>query len=189
MPEVVFTVSQINDYLSRKIHTDLFLSGLSISGEVTNFSMSPTGHAFFSLKDESGILGCIIYDYLSNEETEAIKDGEKVLASGRFSFFKRTGSLQFAVKSAKPQGIGDLYAKFEKTKARLKEEGIFDSIHKKPLPLFPAHIGVVTSASGAAVHDIINVATRRFEGIRITVYPAKVQGEGAAVKIAEGIDY
>ena len=189
MPDVVFSVSQINDYLSRKIYTDLFLSKLSITGEVTNFSMSPIGHAFFSLKDESSMIDCIIYDYAQNEDTEAVRDGEKVLASGKVTYFKRTGSIQFAVSGAKPQGIGDLYAKFERTKAKLKEEGIFDSVYKKPLPLFPRHIGVVTSAAGAAVHDIINVATRRFEGVHITVYPARVQGEGAAFEIAAGINY
>ena len=189
MPDIVFGVSQINEYLSRKIYTDLFLSNLSIMGEVTNFSMSSTGHAFFSLKDESGMIDCIIYDFESNETAEAVIDGEKIIAKGKVTFYKRGGSIQFAVSSALPQGAGDLYAKFEHTKAMLKEEGIFEQIYKKPLPEFPGHIGVVTSAAGAAVHDIINVATRRFEGIRITVYPAKVQGEGAARQIAAGINY
>ena len=189
MADVVFGVSQINEYLSRKIYTDLFLSNLLIMGEVTNFGMSSIGHAFFSLKDEFCMLDCIIYDYRQNENTEAVKDGEKIIAGGRINFFKKTGKVQFAVESAKPQGIGDLYARFERTKAKLREEGIFDDIYKKKLPEFPAHIGVVTSAAGAAVHDIINVATRRFDGVRITVYPAKVQGEGAAEQIATGIDY
>lgn len=189
MADVAFNVSQINDYISRKIYTDLFLKNLTVIGEVTNFSMSSIGHAFFSLKDEGSMIDCIIYDYYSSEQTEAVKDGELILARGNLTYYKRTGTLQLAVKSAKPQGIGDLYAKFEKTKAKLLEEGVFDQTYKKPIPQFPAHIGVVTSAAGAAVHDIINVATRRFEGVRITVYPAKVQGEGAANEVAAGIEY
>ena len=189
MADIVFGVSQINEYISRKLYTDLFLSNLSIRGEVTNFSMSSIGHAFFSLKDESGMIDCIIYDFENKEETEAIRDGENVIAQGKIVFYKKTGKIQFSINRASPQGVGDLYAKFEKTKQLLKQEGIFEDIYKKPLPEFPTRIGVVTSAAGAAVHDIINVATRRFEGVHITVYPAKVQGEGAAVQIAAGIEF
>ena len=189
MADVVFGVSQINEYLSRKIYTDLFLSNLSVMGEVTNFGMSSIGHAFFSLKDEGGMLDCIIYDFEHSEQTEAVRDGENVVAQGRIMFYKKTGRIQFAVAKATTQGVGDLYAKFERTKQMLKKEGIFDDVYKKPIPDFPTHIGVVTSAAGAAVHDIINVATRRFEGIHITVYPAKVQGEGAAKQITAGIEY
>ena len=189
MADVVFGVSQINEYISRKLYTDLFLSNLSIMGEVTNFSMSSIGHAFFSLKDEGGMIDCIIYDFENKEETEAIRDGENVIAQGKIVFYKKTGKIQFSVSKASPQGIGDLYAKFERTKQTLKQEGIFEEIYKKPIPEFPTRIGVVTSAAGAAVHDIINVATRRFEGVHITVYPAKVQGQGAAEQIAAGIEY
>ena len=118
-----------------------------------------------------------------------IRDGENVIAKGKIVFYKKTGKIQFSINRASPQGVGDLYAKFEKTKQLLKQEGIFEDIYKKPLPEFPTRIGVVTSAAGAAVHDIINVATRRFEGVHITVYPTKVQGEGAAVQIAAGIEF
>ena len=158
-------------------------------GEVTNFSMSSIGHAFFSLKDEGSMIDCIIYDFENKEETEAIRDGENVIARGKVVFYKKTGKIQFSVSKASPQGVGDLYAKFERTKQLLKQEGIFEDIYKKPIPEFPTRIGVVTSAAGAAVHDIINVATRRFEGVHITVYPAKVQGEGAAEQIAAGVEF
>ncbi|MBT3318704.1 MAG: exodeoxyribonuclease VII large subunit [Clostridia bacterium] len=189
MADIVFSVSQINEYISKKLYTDLFLSNVLVMGEVTNFSMSSTGHAFFSLKDDSGMLSCIVYDYHSNENTEAVKDGELIEAKGKVTYFKKSGSIQLAVSLAEPQGKGDLYVKFEQTKAKLIEEGIFDAIHKKPIPQFPLHIGVVTSAAGAAVHDIINVSTRRFDGVHISVYPSKVQGAGAATQICAGIDY
>lgn len=189
MADIVFSVSQINEYISKKVYTDLFLSNVSVVGEVTNFSMSSIGHAFFSLKDNAGMINSIVYDYQSSEDTNAIKDGEMIEAQGRVTYFKKSGSIQLAVFSAKPQGKGDLYAKFEQTKAKLIEEGIFETIYKKPIPEFPLHIGVVTSAAGAAVHDIINVATRRFDGVHISVYPAQVQGKDAARQICSGIDY
>lgn len=189
MADIVFSVSQINEYISKKLYTDLFLSNILVMGEVTNFNMSSAGHAFFSLKDELGMISCIVYDYQNNKNTEAVKDGELIEAKGKVTYFKKSGSIQLAVSFAKPQGKGDLYVRFEQTKAKLLEEGVFDAIHKKPIPQFPLHIGVVTSAAGAAVHDIINVATRRFDGVHISVYPAKVQGEGAAGQICDGIDY
>jgi exodeoxyribonuclease VII large subunit len=189
MAEIVFSVSQINEYISKKLYTDLFLSSISVMGEVTNFNMSSIGHAFFSLKDDSGMLSCIVYDYHNNENTQAVKDGELIEAKGKVTYFKKSGSLQLAVSFAKAQGKGDLFALFEQTKAKLLKEGIFDAIHKKPIPQFVHHIGVVTSTSGAAVHDIINVATRRFDGVHISVYPSKVQGEGAEMQICAGIDY
>jgi len=189
MADIVFSVSQINEYIGKKVYTDLFLRKITVVGEVTNFSMSSIGHAFFSLKDDTSMMNCIVYDYKNNEETEAIKDGELIVAQGKVTYFQKSGSLQLAVASAKPQGKGDLYAKFEQTKAKLIEEGIFDAIYKKPIPQFPLHIGVVTSAAGAAVHDIINVASRRFDGIHISVYSAKVQGIGAAKQICAGIEH
>lgn len=189
MADVVFSVSQINEYINKKLYTDAFLSRITVVGEVTNFSMSSIGHAFFSLKDDDSMLGCIVYDYSNSELKDVISDGAKIKAGGRITFYKKSGTVQLAVEKASPQGVGDLYAKFEQTKKKLFYEGIFDAVHKKPLPEIPLHIGVVTSAAGAAVHDIINVAGRRFDGIHITVYPAQVQGQGAATQICQGIEY
>lgn len=189
MADVVFSVSQINEYINKKLYTDAFLSRVTVVGEVTNFSMSSIGHAFFSLKDDDSMLGCIVYDYSNSELKDVISDGAKIKAGGRITFYKRSGTVQLAVEKASPQGVGDLYAKFEQTKKKLFYEGIFDAAHKQPLPEIPLHIGVVTSAAGAAVHDIINVAGRRFDGIHITVYPAQVQGQGAATQICHGIEY
>ena len=187
MAEVVFTVSQITEYLSRKFFQDPFISAVNVVGEVTNFSMSSVGHAFFSLKDENSMLGCIVYDFEAHPDRDAIADGALLRVGGRVTFYRKSGSIQLAVESAVLQGVGDLFVRFERTKKRLAEEGLFDAAHKKPLPPFPTHIGVVTSTSGAVLYDIINVATRRFEGIRITVYPVPVQGADAATRVSEGI--
>ena len=187
MADVVFTVSQITEYLSRKFFQDPFISAVNVVGEVTNFSMSSVGHAFFSLKDENSMLGCIVYDFEAHPDRDAIADGALLRVGGRVTFYRKSGSIQLAVESAVLQGVGDLFVRFERTKKRLAEEGLFDVAHKKPLPPFPTHIGVVTSTSGAVLYDIINVATRRFDGIRLTVYPVPVQGADAAARVSEGI--
>ena len=189
MAEVVFSVSQINDYLSRKLFRDPFLSAVTIVGEVTNVSMSSIGHAFFSLKDENSLLNCIVYDFVSSPLQDVIQSGALIKASGRIVFYKKNSMFQLAIDKASLQGVGDLYLRLEVTKKKLREEGLFDLVHKKALPRFPMHLGLVTSAAGAAMHDIISVATRRFEGIHITVYPAQVQGASAAGQICRGIEY
>lgn len=189
MADVVFTVSQITEYISRKFFADPFISAIQVVGEVTNFSTSSVGHAFFSLKDESSMIGCIVYDFASHPDKEAIADGALIRVGGRVTFYRKSGTIQLAVETAALQGVGDLYARFERTKKRLAEEGLFDAAHKRPLPEFPAHIGVVTSTSGAVMYDIINVATRRFDGIRITVYPVSVQGVEAASSVCRGIEH
>ncbi len=187
MAEVVFTVSQITEYLSRKFFQDPFISAINVVGEVTNFSMSSVGHAFFSLKDENSMLGCIVYDFAQHPDRDAISDGALLRVGGRVTFYRKSGSIQLAVESAVLQGVGDLFVRFERTKKRLADEGLFDAAHKQPLPAFATHIGVITSTSGAVLYDIINVATRRFDGIRISVYPVPVQGADAAKRVSEGV--
>lgn len=187
MSEPVFSVSQINEYLNRKLWKDPFLSSVSVVGEVTNFGMSSVGHAFFSLKDEDNMLNCVMHDFQGNEDGGVISDGALVQISGRIVFYRKTGVVQFIAEKASLQGVGDLFARFERTKRKLANEGIFDIAHKKPLPEFPLRLGVVTSSAGAVMHDIIVVATRRFEGVNITVYPVQVQGSDAARQICEGI--
>jgi len=190
MADMVFTVSQITEYISRKFFQDPFISAVKVVGEVTNFSTSSqVGHAFFSLKDENSMIGCVVYDFFDHPDRDVIADGALLTVAGRVTFYRKTGTIQLVVESAALQGVGDLFARFERTKKRLAEEGLFDAAHKKPLPLFPTHIGVVTSTSGAVMYDIINVATRRFDGIRISVYPVPVQGPEAATRVSEGIAY
>ena len=189
MADVVFTVSQITEYISRKFFADPFISAIQVVGEVTNFSRSSVGHAFFSLKDENSMIACIVYDFADHPGKDAITDGALVNVGGRVTFYRKSGTIQMAVETAVLQGVGDLFARFQQTKKRLAGEGLFDAAHKKPLPVFPTHIGVVTSTSGAVLYDIINVAARRFEGICITVYPVSVQGVEAAPDVCRGIEY
>lgn len=187
MPEAVFSVSQVNEYLGRKLWNDPFLSRIAVVGEVTNFSLSSIGHAFFSLKDEDSMINCVMQDFKANEDCGIIEDGALVQINGRIAFYRKSGAVQLIAERASLQGVGSLYAKFERTKRKLIEEGIFDASHKKALPMFPLHLGIVTSAAGAVMHDIIVIATRRFEGVKITVYPVQVQGSEAAEQISEGI--
>ena len=135
------------------------------------------------------MLNCIVYDFHNSGLKQMITDGSLIKATGRIIYYKKSGSLQMAVEKAALQGVGDLYARFERTKKKLYQEGVFSAAHKKALPAFSLHIGVVTSAAGAALHDIISVSTRRFDGIGITVYPVQVQGQDAARQICRGIAY
>ncbi len=189
MADIVFSVTQVNEYISRKMFSDPLLSRIKVTGEITNLVYSSVGHAFFSLKDENSMLGCILYDYYGHQDKDELYDGASVEISGRLSFYRKSASVQLVVESAAPRGIGDLFARFERTRQKLAEEGLFLEAHKKPLPYFAVNIGVVTSPSGAVLHDIINVATRRFEGVSITVYPVQVQGQYAASDICRAIAY
>lgn len=186
---IAFSVTQIIEYISRKMFSDPFLSMVKVVGEVTNFSFSSAGHAYFSLKDESAMLDCIVYDYNHHPDMDVIADGALLEISGRISFYRKNAAVQLIVTTAVLGGVGDLYARFERTKQKLAKEGLFSELHKKPLPEFALRIGVVTSPSGAVLHDIINVSTRRFDGIRLTVYPVPVQGTEAAPRICCGIAY
>ncbi len=187
--DVVFSISQITEYISRKMFSDPFLSTVKVVGEVTNFGLSSVGNAYFTLKDENAMLDCVVYDFQQHPDMEIISDGALLEIGGRISFYRKNASVQLIVDSAMLGGIGDLYARFERTKQKLLQEGLFSEAHKKPLPEFPLRIGVVTSPSGAVLHDIINVSTRRFDGIHITVYPVPVQGIDAAPRICRGIAY
>lgn len=186
---VVFTVSQINEYISRKMFSDPFLTTVKVVGEVTNLSRSSVGHVFFTLKDENAMLDCIVYDSESFDAADAIVDGALLELGGRVAFYRKSASVQLIVETVSPGGMGDLFARFEQTKQKLYREGLFDPGRKKPLPAFVWKIGVVTSPSGAVLHDIINVSTRRFDGIHIVVYPAPVQGPDAAERVCFGIEH
>lgn len=189
MADIVFSVSQVNEYISRKMFSDPLLSRIKVSGEITNLVYSSVGHAFFSLKDENSMLGCILYDYANHQDKDALYDGASAEISGRLSFYRKSAAVQLVMESAAPLGIGNLYARFERTRQKLSDEGLFLESRKKPLPYFAVNIGVVTSPSGAVLHDIINVATRRFDGVCIIVYPVQVQGPDAAPDICRGISY
>ena len=131
MADLVFSVSQINAYIHRKIFRDPFLGPVTVVGEVTNFSMSSVGHAFFSLKDEENMLSCIMYDFETNDSKDQLVDGALVRVVGRIIFYRKNASVQLAAENVMLQGVGDLYARFEQTKKKLHQEGIFDVAYKK----------------------------------------------------------
>ena len=186
---IVFTVAQLCEYIAKRLYRDPFLSNVCVVGETTNFGVSSVGHAFFSLKDDDNMISCIAYDFAGSEYKDIVSDGALLKVHGRVTYYKKSGSVQLVMERAELQGTGDLFAQFEQTRMKLAKEGLFLESHKKPLPAFPLHLGVVTSTSGAVMYDIINVATRRFDGVRITVYPVQVQGEAAAKQVCAGIAF
>lgn len=187
MADTIFSVSQVSEYLEKKLLLDPMLSSINVRGEVTNFSISSKGQAYFSVKDDVSQIACVIFD--TGIITESVENGAVVVVTGEIGYYKRFGKVNMVVSRIAAEGQGDLYEKFLLTKARLQAEGIFDSAHKKPLPPYPFSIGVVTSAAGAAMHDIINIAERRFPAITIKVYSAVVQGDDAPKSLVAGLDY
>ena len=187
-PEPI-TVSQLNRYIKNIIDNDAFLNMVYIRGEISNFKNHYTGHMYFTLKDESSLIKCVMFKTYTSNLNFVPKDGMSVVILGSVSAYERDGIYQIYVKGMEVDGVGALYAEYEKLKARLGEEGLFDEPKKKKIPMLPKSIGVVTSKTGAVIRDIINVTTRRFPNVNIKLYPASVQGKGAAETIVKAINY
>lgn len=188
MQRRIYSVGQINTYIKNMFQGDYLLSGLYMKGEVSNCKYHSSGHIYFSLKDETGSLSCVMFR--SNRSTGLafpLQDGQCVIAGGSISVYERDGRYQFYAKEITLDGAGALYEEYERLKARLYEEGLFDFEIKKPIPQFPRSVGVVTAPTGAAIQDIRTIARRRNPYVQLYLYPAKVQGEGAADTIVKGI--
>lgn len=183
------TVSQINNYLKRLLDHAPPLSDIWVKGELSNFKLHYSGHIYTTLKDEGGVLKAVMFKNSASQLSFTPEDGMKVLARGRISVYEAGGSYQLYIEEMIPDGVGELYIAYEQLKAKLKEEGLFDASHKKPIPRFPSCVGVVTASTGAAVRDIINVITRRYPLAEILIYPAQVQGTGAKESIVRAIEY
>ena len=181
------TVTQLNKYLKDKFDEDENLGAILVKGEISNFKNHYTGHLYFTLKDENSLIKCIMFKSYAERLAFKPKDGMKVMVFGAVSVFERDGVYQIYVKSMMEDGMGDLHEQFEQLKAKLEKEGLFDESHKKPIPLYPKVVGVLTSQTGAVIRDIINVSTRRNPNVYIRLLPVPVQGPGAAEKIAEKI--
>lgn len=186
--EMAVTVSTLNQYIKNKIAEDEYLNNILVKGEISNFKKHYTGHMYFTLKDENSLIKCIMFKSYAQKLNFLPKDGMKVFLFGGVSVFERDGVYQIYVKAMEEDGIGDLYAKYQEMKSRLEEQGLFDEEHKMPIPMMPKVIGVLTSQTGSVIRDIINVSTRRNPNVVIRLLPVPVQGEGAAEKIAEGIE-
>lgn len=187
--EMAVTVSTLNQYIKNKIAEDEYLNNILVKGEISNFKNHYTGHMYFTLKDENSLIKCIMFKSYAQKLNFMPKDGMKVFLLGGVSVFERDGVYQIYVKAMEEDGIGDLYTKYKEMKNRLEEQGFFEEEHKMPIPMMPKVIGVLTSQTGSVIRDIINVSTRRNPNVVIRLLPVPVQGEGAAEKIAEGIQY
>ena len=181
------TVEELNKYIKNKIDGDDFLNNVYVKGEISNFKLHYTGHMYFTLKDEKSLIKCIMFKSYTPYLTFMPKDGMKVCILGSVSVFERDGVYQIYAKGMKQDGMGSLYEAYEKMKAKLDKEGLFDINHKKPIPKFPRTIGVLTSSTGAVIRDIINVSTRRNPNVHIRLIPVPVQGPGAELKIVEAL--
>ena len=181
------TVTQLNKYIKNRFDEDENLNAILVKGEISNFKNHYTGHLYFTLKDENSLIKCIMFKSYAERLAFKPKDGMKVMVFGAVSVFERDGVYQIYAKSILEDGMGDLHEKFEQLKTKLEKEGLFDETHKKPIPLYPNVIGVLTSQTGAVIRDIINVSTRRNPNVHIRLLPVPVQGPGAAEQIAEKI--
>ena len=183
----VYTVGQINAYIKRMFTQDFLLSRVYVKGEISNCKYHTSGHIYFSLKDETGTISCILFAGARKGLTFRLENGQRVVVFGGVSVYERDGTYQLYAKEVRLDGLGELYERYEALKRELEEMGMFAQEYKQPIPRFIRTLGVVTAPTGAAVRDIIHVSKRRNPGIRIILYPAKVQGEGAAESIAAGI--
>lgn len=183
----VYTVRQVNAYIKSMFTQDVVLRSIYMKGEVSNCKYHTSGHIYFSLKDESGTISCVMFASARKGLAFGMKNGQQVLVLGNISVYERDGTYQLYASRILLDGAGLLYEKFEALKAELEEMGMFDPVYKKPIPLFVKKLGVVTAPTGAAVRDIIQISRRRNPGIQIILYPALVQGEGAAESVAKGI--
>ncbi|HBQ64273.1 MAG TPA: exodeoxyribonuclease VII large subunit [Clostridiales bacterium] len=187
MPRDAMTVSQLNLYIKNLFQTDPLLSDLWIKAEISNFKHHSSGHMYMTLKDPQ----CFVRAVMFRQENQRLRflprDGLKVLIRGYVSVYERDGVYQVYIQEMHPEGLGDLYLAYEQLKKRLGSEGLFDPARKRPLPMLPGAVGVVTSPTGAVIRDIIHVSSRRFPNARIRLIPVQVQGAGAAEQIAKAI--
>ena len=185
--EMAVTVSDLNSYIKQKIDGDEALNAVIVKGEISNFKNHYTGHLYFTLKDEKSLIKCVMFKSYAERINFIPKDGAKVIVFGQVAVFERDGIYQIYVKAMNQDGKGDLYAAYEKLKKELEEQGLFDQKYKKPIPLKPKVIGVLTSQTGAVIRDIINVSTRRNPNTYIRLLPVPVQGKTACLQIARAI--
>ncbi|MDR2903819.1 MAG: exodeoxyribonuclease VII large subunit [Clostridiales bacterium] len=187
MKAKIWKVHQINAYLRKLIDGDLVLHSFFTEGEISNYRPHPSGHLYFTLKDEKASINCVLFKTYGESVTFDIMNGLKVVVCGYVSVYEKTGQVQLYAEYIEPAGKGRQYAALELLKEKLRQEGLFDEARKKPLPFYPRTVAVITSKSGAAVRDMIQVARRRNAGVKIVVYPVLVQGENAPAEIVSGI--
>lgn len=185
-PAEIYSVTEITKQIKSLLENNL--STVWVRGELSNFTHHTSGHMYFTLKDDLCQIRCVMWEEYNARLFFTPQDGMKVLAQGDVTVYERAGQYQFRVLQLQPVGVGDLQMAFERLKEKLLREGLFDEEHKKPIPLYPQSVGVLSSPSGAAFRDIVHIINRRFPGTHIVLNPVRVQGDGAAGEIARAID-
>ncbi len=189
MARQVLTITQLNEYIRSRMDADPFLSGIAVRGEISNYKLYPSGHHYFTLKDEGAALKCVMFKSSAQRLRFRPENGMRIIAMGKVSVYPRDGVYQLSCTALAMDGIGDLYAAFEQLKGKLAKEGLFDPSHKKPLPQYPGTIGIITSSAGAAVHDMLRILRKRYPLTNVRLLPVRVQGAEAPGEIAAAIRY
>ena len=189
MERHVYAVSELNGLIKALLDSVPELSGVCVRGEISNYKVYPSGHHYFSLKDEGGVIRCVLFKSQALRLRFRPENGMKVIAVGRVSVYPRDGAYQLYCDALSPDGVGDLHVAFEQLKEKLWREGLFDEAHKKPLPKYPKTIAIITSPAGAAVHDMIRILRRRYPLAKVKLLPVRVQGAEAPAEIVGALRY
>lgn len=189
MAQQVLSITQLNEYIRSRMDSDPLLTQVAVKGEISNYKLYPSGHHYFTLKDESSALKCVMFKGNAMRLRFRPENGMKIIAMGRVSVFPRDGAYQLYCTAMAMDGVGDLYAAFEQLKKKLAAQGLFDPARKKPLPKYPGTIGIITSSAGAAVHDMLRILNKRYPLSRVRLLPVRVQGVEAPGEIAAAIRY
>ncbi|MBM3253938.1 MAG: exodeoxyribonuclease VII large subunit, partial [Candidatus Omnitrophica bacterium] len=182
----IYTVSELTRNIKLLLEEEF--PQVWVEGEISNLKIYPSGHAYLDLKDENAILKCVIWKWTLQYIRFKLEDGQKIVCLGKISLYEERGQHQLYIEKIEPKGIGALALAFEQLKTKLSKEGLFDESHKKPIPLLPRVIGIVTSPTSAVIKDILNILRRRFVNIEIIINPVRVQGKGAEIEIANAIE-
>ena len=185
----ILSVDGLNEYVKMLLEGNPVLSRVWVRGEISNLTAHSSGHYYFSLKNENARVSALMFRSSAEKLKFRLENGMKVILSGRVSVYTRDGQYQLMASSLEPDGVGALNIAYEQLKRKLESEGLFDPLHTKPLPKIPSRVGVITSPTGAAVRDIINVCTRRFPFAQIVLFPSLVQGNGAEAELISGVEY
>lgn len=189
MAQNVLSITQLNEYIRGKMDTDPLLTQVAVRGEISNYKLYPSGHHYFTLKDEASALRCVMFKGNAMRLRFRPENGMQIIAMGKVSVFPRDGAYQLYCTAMAMDGVGDLYAAFEQLKRKLAAQGLFDPAHKKPIPKFPGTIGIITSSAGAAVHDMLRILRKRYPMSQVRLLPVRVQGVEAPGEIASAIAY
>ena len=189
MEQHVFGVTEVNHLVKLLLDGEPMLQNVAVRGELSNYKMYPSGHHYFTLKDEGSALKCVMFKGNALRLRFRPENGMKIIAMGKVSVFPRDGAYQLYCTAMALDGIGDLYAAFEQLKKKLQAQGLFDPAHKKPIPKFPGTIGIITSSAGAAVHDMLRILNKRYPLAKVRLLPVRVQGVEAPGEIAAAIRY